>query len=210
VEPVRADGAADAATDTNGPRGGFSVAVLAILGGVAVWLLARPAPDAAGAARLRSPEILLAIFDTVWLLLLALPRAASWPSAVTKLAVGAPFHLAIAAASGAGPGFHAAWALTAGAFAAVGTIGTRAAPRTHGLGMALLAFALPLGAYAAGDFLHADVGAFLAASPCVGPTILARTSTTAAAGDAIPALVAAAVLLAASLGASRLRKEPSA
>jgi len=203
---VRADGAAEAGA----PRGGFSVAVLAVLGGVAVWLLARPAPDAAGAARLRSPEILLAIFDTVWLLLLAMPRSASWPSAVTKLAVGAPFHLAIAAASGAGPGFHTAWALTACAFAAVGTIGARAAPAVHGFGMALLAFALPLGAFAAGDFLGADAGALFAASPAVGPTILARTSTTAAAGDAVPALVAAALLLAASLAASRMRKEPSA
>ena len=203
---MQIDGAADAAR----PRGGISVAVLAVLGGAAVWLLARPAPDAAGAARLRSPEILLAIFDTAWLVLLALPRAPSWPATLTKLAVGAPFHLAIAAASGAGPGFHAAWALTATAFAAVGTIGVRVAPNVHGLGLALLAFALPLGAYAMGDFGGADVGALLLASPTVGPTLLARTSTTAAAGDAIPALVAAALLLAASLAASRLGKEPSA
>jgi len=86
----------------------------------------------------------------------------------------------------------------------------RAAPAVHGFGMALLAFALPLAAYAAGDFLHAEVEALLAASPSVGPTLLARTSTTAAASDAVPALVAAALLLAASLAASRLRKEPSA
>jgi hypothetical protein len=198
------------ADDVDRRSGAVSVAIVAMLGGVAVWLLARPAPDAAGAARLRSPEILLAIFDTTWLLLLALPRAPSWPATLTKLAVGAPFHLAIAAAFGAGPGFHAAWAMTACAFAAVGTIGARAAPRVHGLGFSLLAFALPLGAYAMGDFGGADVRAWLVASPTVGPALLARTSTTAAAADAIPALVAAALLLAADLVASRARKEPSA
>ena len=186
------------------PRAGaFSVAVLVILGGAAVWMLARPAPETPGLARLRSPEILLAIFDTTWLLLLALPRPASWPATLTKLAVGAPFHVAIAAAFGAGPGFHTAWALTACAFAAVGSIGVRVAPAAHGLGVALLAFALPLAAYAAGDFGGADVRAFLIASPAVGPTILARTSTFASAADAIPSLVAAALLLAADLFASR-------
>jgi len=189
------------------PRsGGASVAVLAVLGGVSVWLLARPAPEAAGAARLRSPEVLLAVFDTVWLFLVALPRATSWPATLTKLVVGAPFHVAVAAAYGAGPGFHAAWTLTLCAFAAVGTIGARVAPTVHGVGLALLSFALPLAAYVAGDFGGADVRALFLASPTVGPTILARTSTTAVAGDAVPALVAAALLFAADLAASRRAK----
>jgi hypothetical protein len=199
------------ATRASSPRSGtFSVAALVIVGAAAAWALARPAPDAEGAARLRSPEVLLAVFDTVWLLLLALPRAPSWPATATKLAVGAPFHAAIAAAAGAGPGFHAAWALTAAAFAAVGTVGVRAAPAVHGLAMALVAFALPLGAYAAGDFLRADVRAFLLASPTVGPTLLARSCTSAEAGDAVPLVVAAALVFAADLAAARARKEPSA
>lgn len=189
--------------------GSFSVAVLAVLGAAAAWVLADAAPETPGAARLRSPEILLAVFDTVWLLCLALPRAPSWTATATKLAVGAPFHAAIAAAAGAGPGFHAAWALTACAFAAVGTFGARAAPGVQGLGCSLLAFALPLGAYAAGEFLGAEVGAWLRASPLVGPTLLARSCTTATAGDAAPALVAAALLFAAVLAAARRKQEPS-
>lgn len=192
--------------DEPGRSGGASVAVLALLGGVAVWLLARPAPETAGAARLRSPEVLLAVFDTAWLLLVAAPRATSWPAVLTKIVVGAPFHVAVAAAGGAGPGFHAAWALTIGAFAAVGAVGVRVAPAVHGFGLALVAFALPLAAYAAGEFGGADVRALFLASPTVGPTILARTSTTAAAGDAVPAVVAAALLLAAALVASRRAK----
>jgi hypothetical protein len=187
--------------------GAASIALLALLGGAAVWMLSRPAPGAPGLARILSPEILLAIFDTVWLLLLALPREPSWPSACAKLAVGAPFHAALAAAFGAGPGFHAAWAMTALAFASVGVVGTAVAPRVHGLGVSLLAVALPLAAYAAGDFGGAGVLPLFAASPTVGPTILARTSRTASAADAVPALVAAAILLAADLAASRTRKD---
>jgi len=146
------------------------------------------------------------VFDTAWLLLVAAPRATSWPATLTKLVVGAPFHVAIAAAYGAGPGFHAAWTLTLCAFAAVGTIGVRIAPGVHGFGLALLAFALPLAAYAAGDFGGRDVRALLLATPTVGPTILARTSTTASAADAVPALVAAALLFSADLVASRRGK----
>jgi hypothetical protein len=197
---------AETRVDDTPRSGGASVAVLALLGGAAVWALARPAPEAAGAARLRSPEILLAVFDTVWLFLVALPRATSWPATLTKLVVGAPFHFAIAAACGAGPGFHAAWALTLCAFAAVGTVGVRAAPTMHGFGLALLSFALPAAAYAAGEFGGADVRTFFLASPLTGPTVLARTSTTAAAGDAVPAIVAAALLFAADLAASRRAK----
>ncbi len=190
--------------------GAASIALVAILGGAAVWMLSRPAPEAPGMSRIVSPEILLAIFDTVWLLLLALPREPSWPSAFAKLAVGAPFHVALAAAFGAGPGFHAAWAMTALAFASVGVVGTAVAPRVHGLGVSLLAVALPLAAYAVGDFGGADALPFLAASPTVGPTILARTSRTASAADAVPALVAAAVLLASGLVASRMTKDEAA
>src|SRR5262245_24216148 len=164
-----------------------SVVILAVLGAAAVWWLGQPAPAAAGAARLRSPEILLAVFDTVWLLLLALPRRPSWAGTVTKLAVGAPFHLAIASAFGASPGFHAAWALVAGAFGAVGTVGVRAAPLVHGTAMAVVSFALPLAAYAAGDLGRAPVRPLLAASPLVAPTLLARASRTASAADAVPA-----------------------
>jgi hypothetical protein len=183
----------------------FSVVVLAALGAAAVWWLARPAPAVHGAARLRSPEVLLAVFDTVWLLLLALPRAPSWAGVVTKLAVGAPFHVAIASAYGAGPGFHAAWALVLCAFAAVGTVGARSAPGCHGAAMAVVSFALPLAAYAAGDFGGAAVRPFLLASPAVAPTILARTSRAASAADAVPALIAAAIVFAIVQVVSRRR-----
>src|SRR5262245_66327364 len=98
-----------------------------------------------------------------------MPRAASWPATLTKLAVGAPFHLAIASAYGAGPGFHAAWTLVACAFAAVGTVGVRVAPRCHGVAMAVVSFALPLAAYAAGDFGGAAARPSLLASPLVPP-----------------------------------------
>jgi hypothetical protein len=186
-----------------------SVVILAVLGAAAAWWLARPAPAAAGAARLRSPEILLAAFDTVWLVLLALPRAPSWAGTATKLGVGAPFHVAIASAFGAGPGFHAAWTLVACAFAAVGTVGARVSPRCHGTAMAAVSFALPLAAYAAGDLGGAAVRPLLLASPLVGPTILARTSRTASAADAVPALAAAAIVFAVGLVASRRRPAPA-
>ena len=182
-----------------------SVVILAVLGAASVWWLAQPAPATHGPARLRSPEILLAVFDTVWLLLLAMPRESSWAGTVTKLAVGAPFHLAIASAYGASPGFHAAWALVACAFGAVGTVGVRVAPGCHGVAMAVVSFAMPLAAYAAGDFGGASVRPLLLASPLVGPTILARTSWTASAGDAVPALIAAAVVFAVGQVASRRR-----
>lgn len=187
--------------------GAASIALLAVLGGAAVWMLSRPLPAAPGMARIAAPEILLAVFDTVWLLLLALPREPSSFAAFAKLAVGAPFHAALAAAFGAGPGFHAAWFLTAVAFAAVGAVGAAVAPRVHGLGVTLLAIALPLAAYAMGDFGGADVLPLFAASPAVGPTMLARASRTATASDAVPALVAAALLLGADLVASRSRKD---
>src|SRR5262245_46524204 len=180
-----------------------SVVILAALGAAAAWWLGEPAPAAHGAARLRSPEVLLAAFDTVVLLLVALPRQPSWAGTVTKLAVGAPFHLAIASAYGAGPGFHAAWALVACAFAAVGTVGARVAPRCHGVAMAVVSFAMPLAAYAAGDFGGAAARPYLLASPLVAPTVLARTSSTASAADAVPALVAAAIVFAVGLVASR-------
>jgi hypothetical protein len=196
-----------ATVDTRTRRAGAtSVAVLALVGGMAMWMLARPAPEAVGAARLRSPEIALATFDTIWLLLLAVPSAASWPAAVTKLVVGAPFHVAIAAAGGAGPQFHGAWALVAAAFAAVGVVGTRAAPTVHGVATSLAAFALPLAAYAAGEFGGADVRAVFLASPTVAPTLLARTSTIATVGDAVPSLVVATLVLAADLAAARRRR----
>lgn len=186
-----------------------SVVILAVLGAAAVWWLAQPAPAAHGAARLRSPEILLAVFDTVWLLLVALPRAPSWAQTVTKLAAPAPFHLAIASAYGAGPGFHAAWTLVLCAFAAVGTVGARVAPRCHGLAMAAVSFALPLAAYAAGDLGGAAARPFLSASPLVAPTILARTSRTATAADAVPALVAAAIVFAVVQVVSRRSAAPA-
>jgi hypothetical protein len=97
--------------------------------------------------------------------------------------------------------------MTALAFASVGTVGAAVAPRFHGLGVTFLAFALPLAAYGAGDFGGAGVLPLFAASPMVVPTILARTSRTASAADALPALVAAAVLLTADLVASRMRKD---
>jgi hypothetical protein len=193
--------------DTPAPRRPriASIVILAVLGAASVWWLAQPAPATHGAARLRSPEILLAVFDTVWLLLLALPREPSWAGTVTKLAVGAPFHLAIASAYGAGPGFHAAWTLVACAFAAVGTVGARVAPGCHGTAMAVVSLAMPLAAYAAGDFGGAAVRPFLLASPAVGPTILARTSWSASAGDAVPALIAAAAVFAVGQVAMRRR-----
>jgi hypothetical protein len=199
---MKADGAPN---ETSRLRGG-STALLALFGGAAVWMLARPAPEAAGAARLRSPEVALAVFDTAWLLLLALPRTASWPAALTRLVAPAPFHVALAAACGASAGFHAAWAMTALAFAATGVVGARAASSVHGLAVAVLALALPLAAYSAGQFGGADVRALLLASPTVAPTLLARSATTAAAGDAVPALVAAALLLAVDLAVSRRRR----
>lgn len=136
---------------------------------------------------------------------MALPRAPSFAGAVTKLAIGAPFHVAIAAAFGAGPGFHVAWFVVIAAFAAVGVVGVRTAPRVHGTGMAVLSFALPLGSYAAGEFGGAEVRSLFLASPAVMPTLLARTSRTATPADAIPALIAAALLLVASLIATRVR-----
>ena len=182
-----------------------SVVLLVALSAAAVWWLGEPAPATPGAARLRSPEILLAVLDTVWLLLLALPRAPSWAGTVTKLAAGAPFHLAIASAYGASPGFHVAWALVACAFAAVGTVGARIAPACHGMAMAVVSFAMPLAAYAAGEFGGAAARPFLLASPAVGPTILARTSRTASAADTVPALIAAAIVFAVALVMSRRR-----
>src|SRR5262245_22774926 len=85
----------------------WSVSVLAVLGCASVVALSQGAPSAPGSARLVAPEILLAVFDTVWLLALALPRSATWPAALTKLAVGAPFHAVMAAAFGSSSGFHA-------------------------------------------------------------------------------------------------------
>ena len=192
-----------AAQDPPSRTGLASCAALALLGGLAVWMLARPAPADAGAARLRSPEILLAAFDSAWLLLLALPRDPSWPGTAARVAVGVPFHCVIGAASGAGPGFHAAWGLTAGAFAAVGAMTARAAPRTHGAGLALLCVALPLAAYAAGDLGGAEVRSFLLASPAIAPTVFARTCTTVVPADAVPALIAASLLFAVELAAAR-------
>jgi hypothetical protein len=197
--------------DTPAPRRPriASIVILAVLGAASVWWLAQPAPATHGAARLRSPEILLAVFDTVWLLVLALPREPSWAATVTKLVVGAPFHLAIASAYGAGPGFHAAWTLVLCAFAAVGTVGARVSPRCHGIAMAVVSFALPLAAYAAGDLGGAAARPFLSASPLVAPTILARTSRTASAADAVPALIAAAIVFAVVHVVSRRRTAPA-
>jgi hypothetical protein len=191
----------------NAPRlGGGSALLLAALGAAAAFLLSRPAPESAGMSRLRDPEILLAVFDTVWLLVLALPGRGDWSGTAARLLVGAPFHWAVAAAAGAGPGFHAAFAISAGAFASVGTLGARLAPTAHGVAIALLSFALPLAAYAAGDFGGAGVRALFLASPTVGPTLLARSCATASASDAIPAVVAAALVLAACVVASRRTK----
>lgn len=184
-------------------RGWVAVVVLALLGAAAVLLLAAPAPSAKGLARIRSPAVLLSVFDTVWLLALLLPRGASWWDVLPRLAAPAPFHLAIAAAAGASAGFHAAWGLAAAATAAVGTLGMRVAPAAHGIGASAFCVALPLAAYAAGDFGGAEVRGPLAASPLVGPSLLAHASATASAADALPALAAAAVLLAADLLAGR-------
>jgi hypothetical protein len=190
--------------------GAVPVGTLVVLGAVAAWVLSQTAPQATGAARLHSPEVLLSIFDTVWLLFLLGPQSGGLSRAIAVLVVGAPFHLALAAASGAGPGFHAAWGLLAPASAGVGAIGSRAAPPAHGLGTALLAFALPLAAYALGDFARLDVFAWLDASPLVGPSRLARAAPSAEAGRAVPALIATGALLAFDLTASRFSREQRA
>jgi hypothetical protein len=184
-------------------RGVAAVVLLALLGAAAVWLLALPAPATPGLARIRTPGALLAVLDTVWVLAMLVPRGTGFWDAVVRLAVPAPFHVAIASAGGAGPGFHAAFALVALAAAAVGALGVRVAPRVHGAGVAALCVALPLAAYAAGDFGGHATAPLLAASPLVGPAMLARGATTASAGDALPALAALAVLLAADLIAAR-------
>jgi hypothetical protein len=190
-----------------------TVSVLAIVGAGAAWLCAAPAPDAWGASRIASPEVLLSAFDTLWLLLVAIPSARSWSATLTRLVVGLPFHVAVAAAAGAGGGFHAAFGAVALAFAAVGTLAAGGASRVHGTAIALIAFALPLGAYAAGDLCgvaYPHVRPFLLASPAVAPTLLAHAAPTAPASDCTPALLAAGLLLLADLAASRSSQETAA
>ena len=72
----------------------------------------------------------------------------------------------------------------------------RAPPRVYGLAFAALVFAVPMVAYALGEFLSVPVSALFRASPLTAPTLLARSAPHAQAAHAIPALLAAAALLA--------------
>ena len=174
----------------------LAAAFLVVLGGVAVHLLGAPPPDSPGAARLASPEILLAVFDTLWLLAAAGPwRVGALDRGVT-LVVGAPFHLVIAAPAGAGPAHLVATAMIVLGFAAAAGAARGRSPGVHAALLALLTFAIPVVAYALAEFAGVGANALFRASPLTAPTLLARTAPTAAAADAVPALVAAALLVA--------------
>jgi len=185
-------------------------ALLALVGAVAVSALAAPAPEAAGARRLVAPEVLLGAFDATWTMLLARPGRRGVAESLVLLVAGLPFHLAVASTTHAADGHLAAVVLAGAAFGVAGAVGARAVRGVHGLGVAVLAFGLPLGAYGLAEFAGAGATGLLAASPLAGPVLLARRAGTCGAADALPALVAALGLLALDLGAGALQRRRDA
>jgi len=169
--------------------------VVVVLGALVVTVLGQTRPEIPGAARLAAPASLLAVFDTVWLLALAAPgRATRWDRAVVAV-VGAPFHVAVAAASSAGPEHAFALALVAFAYVAAASF-VREGRRVALIAFLVAVFGLPLGAYVGGDLLGLHTIAWLHASPLTAPTLLARAEGGASAGQAWPALAAGAAVIA--------------
>lgn len=173
-----------------------SVVVLAAAGALAAACVhgAAPAPPAGtGADRIGSPEILLAAFDTLWMLLL-LPGRRMWDRA-TLLAVGLPFHAALAAAASAGPGHAIAFGSVVASYTlALGVPGPRG--RFPGLALALVTCAAPLVGYALLELAAVDASALIRCSPLTVPTLLARSAPDVAVLSAgMPAVAGAAVVL---------------
>jgi hypothetical protein len=190
---------------------GVAVAALALLGAVAASVArgyAPPPPAGAGADRLASPEVLLAVFDTAWVLLL-LPGRAAWDR-VALAAVGLPFHVALAASASAGEGHAAAWALFLAAYALAASVRRRGS-RLPGLALALVTCGAPLVGYALMEFVQVDAVALVAASPLTGPTLLARAATSVGAASGVAGVAgAAAVLVLDQLFARIPGREPDA
>ncbi len=173
-----------------------SVALLACGGAWAAAFVrgfAPPPPAGSGSARLASPEILLAVFDTVWLLLLLPGRTLL--RRVVLLAAGLPFHVALAAAAAAGPGHAGAFALLALGFAAVAAVSCGQESRRPGLALSLVTFALPLAAYVLLEFVGLGDQVLLLASPLTAPTLLARDAASVGATAGLPGIAGAAAAL---------------
>lgn len=182
-----------------------------VAGAAAAWALAAPPAESPGARRLASPEILLGAFDAVVFLLLVRPGSRDAPETIVLLLAAAPFHAAISAAAGAGPGHLGAIAVSAAAWAAAALVAARGGS-TARLGAVMLTaatFALPLAAYGLAEFVRLPVRAAFFASPLTGPVVLARRAATASVADAVPALAAAALIIALA-GIARRRAEPGA
>lgn len=173
--------------------------VLVALGSVCVGLAATPAGRAAGLDAATRPAALLGTFDTLAVVYLAVPRrgTALWHAAV--LACLAPLHVALAAAAGVGLAHGLALAALAGAWWGAGRA---AGGSISGAGWAaLVACGAPAVGYVAGDLLGFGSSAvpWLLASPWTGPGLLAARGPATELADGVPALVAAAVVLAGSL-----------
>lgn len=170
------------------------ITAVALVGAVAAWTLATPAPAAQGAARLAAPETLLAALDAVAIVALALPVALGTRGVLVLVAVAAPFHAAIGAAAGASPGFHAAIAAVAAAWGGAMAFAAARTPRVAAAASTVAAFGVPLAAYGLGDFARLPVGPAFLASPLTAPVILAHRAPHVSPRDALPAVCAALVV----------------
>jgi hypothetical protein len=195
--------AAEPAPHAGSRSPGAALLLVVAVGSAAAWTLSSSAPAPPGARRLAAPETLLSLFDAVAILLLALPCSFGAGGRLLLGAAAAPFHAAIAAAAGAGPGFHVAVALTAAAWG--GAIGFSAArtPRLAGAAASAFAFGVPLAAYGLGDLARLPTGATFLASPLTAPVLLAHRAAEVAAVDALPSVVASALVALAAAWASR-------
>lgn len=181
------------------------VAIVALAGAGLVLALATVPPAGSGARSAFTPATLLAAFDVVWVLLLARPGARSLPETAALLGAGAPFHAVAAGEARGGAGHLGGFALLALAWTGAGLAAARGGPVAVG-GVAFAAFGLPLAAYAASEFLlRAPLTSLFLASPATGPVLLARSAPTASASDAVPAVVAAALVASSAL----LRRRPA-
>jgi hypothetical protein len=181
---------------------GIGAALVVAVGVTVVTVLGGTVPDGRGPARLASPAVLLGVLDTIWLLAACAPGRATPAARVTVLLSGLPFHLASAAAAGAGPGHLQAIALLGAAYVGAAS----SVPSGRPAGALTLMFAivgLPALGYIVSDLLGADGVALLLASPLTAPALLAHAPEEAALADVWPALPAAAGVIAAGRWAAR-------
>jgi len=193
---------------TTAERPTLPVAAVAIVGALAALALAAAPPAGSGARSALSPPALLAVFDAAWVLLLARPGPRGVAETCALLAVGVPFHAVLGAEAGAGPGHLAAFAIAALSWAGAG-LAAASGGRVAAAAVAFAAFGLPLASYAVAEFLlrGPTSAACSLASPLMGSVLLARTAPAVAVGDAVPAVVGAALVAAVSL-VGRARRMP--